>query len=72
MTIRFKVTPYGGVCRTQVKLDIVGSEILYPFQNPLKITEKSDVEVQAICSKNQSNAVSASFDGVLIDNGDAL
>jgi len=72
MTIRFKVTPYGGVSRTQVKLDIVGSEILYPFQNPLKITEKSDIEVQAICSKNQNNAVSASFDGVLIDNGDAL
>ena len=32
-----------------------------------KIPEKSDVEVRAICNKNQSNAVSASFDGIIVE-----
>jgi len=72
MTVRFLVKPFGGVFRTQVKIDVVESQIYYPFAYPIKVTEKSDVEVRAICNKNQANALSASFNGVLIDNGDAL
>jgi hypothetical protein len=72
MTVRFMVRPYGGVMRTQVKLDVVESQIYYPFAYPIKVTEKSDVEVRAICNKNQSNAISASFNGVLVVNGDTL
>jgi hypothetical protein len=72
MTVRFMVRRPGGVFRTQVKVDLVGSEILFPFTQPLKVPEKSDVEVRAICSKNQNNAISAVFEGILIKNGDAL
>lgn len=68
MTIRFMVRPFGGVFRTSVKVDITGSELFFPFTYPLKVTEKSDIEVRAICSKNQTNAVSATIDGVLVDN----
>ena len=69
MTIRFKVRPFGGSLRTAVKVDVSEAQIYYPFAFPIKVTEKSDVEVRAICNKNQSNAVSASFNGVLINNG---
>jgi len=72
MTVRFLVKPFGGVFRTQVKLDVVESQIYYPFAYPIKVTEKSDVEVRGICNKNQSNALSASFNGVLVDNGGNL
>lgn len=69
MTVRFVVRSPGGVFRTAIKIDIIGAEILFPFHYPLKITEKSDVEVQAVCSKNQNNALGATFEGILIDNG---
>ena len=67
MTIRFLIRNPGEVFRTAVKIDISESEALYPFAQPLKIPEKSDVEVRAICNKNQSNAVSASFDGIIVE-----
>lgn len=68
MTIRFMVRSFGGVLRTATKVDIIGGEIVFPFTFPLKITEKSDVEVRAICSKNQNNAVAATFEGILVKN----
>lgn len=68
MTVRFKVKSFGGVFRTATKIDIIGSEILFPFKYPLKVTEKSDIEVQAICSKNQNNAIAATFEGILVKN----
>lgn len=68
MTVRFCVREQGGVFRTATKIDLIGSSITFPFQYPLKITEKSDVEVRAICSKNQNNALSAVFQGILINN----
>lgn len=69
MTIRFMTRSFGGVFRTATKIDVTGAELLFPFAYPLKLTEKTDLEVRAICSKNQNNAVSATFEGVLIDNG---
>lgn len=68
MTIRFMTRSFGGVFRTATKIDIIGSEILFPFNYPLKLEEKTDLEVRAICSKNQNNAISATFEGVLVDN----
>jgi hypothetical protein len=59
MTVRFLVRNEGEVFRTAVKIDVAESEILYP--------EKSDVEVRAICNKNQANALSASFDGIIVE-----
>lgn len=66
LTVRFMVRNQGEVFRTATKVDIIGSEILFPFNIPLKIPEKSDVEVRAICSKNQNNAVSATFEAILV------
>src|SRR6056300_1940768 len=62
MTVRFLVRNEGEVFRTAVKVDVSESEIIYPFSQPIKIPEKSDIEVRAICNKNQANAMSASFD----------
>ena len=70
MTIRFMTRAFGGVFRTATKIDITGSKVLFPFTFPLRIAEKTDIEVRAICNKNQNNAVSATFEGVLIWNGD--
>lgn len=72
MTVRFVARSPGGVFRTATKVDIIGGEILFPFTYPLRIEEKTDLEVRAICSKNQNNAVSATFEGVLVRNGDTL
>ena len=70
MTIRFMVRPFGGVFRSTVKVDVTGAELVFPFQYPLKLEEKTDLEVRAICNKNQNNAVSATFEGVLVDNAE--
>ena len=72
MTVRFMTREFGGVFRTATKIDIVESEVLFPFTFPLRLPEKTDVEVRAICNKNQNNAVSATFEGVLVDNGESL
>ena len=72
MTVRFMIRQLGGVFRTQVKVDLIGGEIIFPFNQPLKVPEKSDIEVRAICSKNQNNAIAALFEGILIDNGSSL
>ena len=72
MTVRFMIRQLGGVFRTQVKVDLIGGEIIFPFNQPLKVPEKSDIEVRAICSKNQNNAIAAVFEGILIDNGSSL
>lgn len=68
MTVRFMVRTFGGVFRTSMKLDVVNNKIIFPFTYPLRISEKSDLEVRAICSKNQNNAVSATFEGILVKN----
>lgn len=66
MTVRFILRAPGGVFRTAVKLDLVESELIFPFVYPLRIGEKTDVEVRAVCNKAQDNALSATFDGVLV------
>lgn len=70
MTVRFMTRSFGGVFRTATKIDVVESEITFPFLYPLKLEEKTDIEVRAICNKNQNNAVSATFEGVLVDNAE--
>ena len=66
MTVRFKIRPFGGAFRTAVKIDVTGSELVFPFNYPLALPAKTDIEVRAICNKNQNNAVAATFEGVLI------
>ena len=67
MTIRFMIRPPGEVFRTAIKIDVTGSELLFPFYYPLRLPEKYDLEVRAICNKNQINAVSATFEGVIVN-----
>jgi hypothetical protein len=67
MTVRFMIRAPGGVFRTAVKVDVTGGELLFPFKYPLRLPEKYDLEVRAICNKNQNNAVSATFEGVLVN-----
>ena len=66
MTIRFMIRPPGEVFRTAVKIDVTGAELLFPFYYPLRLPEKCDLEVRAVCNKNQINAVSATFEGVIV------
>lgn len=66
MTVRFKTRSEGSVFRTAIKVDIVGGELVFPFDVPLRIPEKTDVQVTAICNKNQNNAIAATFGGYLI------
>ena len=68
MTVRFAVRNYGSVFRTAFKFDLIGQDLQFDFEYPLVVSEKSDIEVRAICSKNQNNAMAASFQAVLIDN----
>ena len=42
----------------------------FDWEIPLAIPEKSDIEARAICSKAQTNAVAASFEGILIRNAE--
>lgn len=66
MTVRFKLRSEGSVFRTAVKVDVIGGELVFPFEYPLRVPEKTDVQVTAVCSKNQNNALAATFGGVLI------
>lgn len=66
MTVRFKIRSEGSVFRTAIKVDIIGGELVFPFEYPLRVPEKTDIQVTAICSKNQNNAVSATFEGILV------
>jgi hypothetical protein len=68
MTVRFVVRNYGSVFRTAFKFDLIGQDLQFDFEYPLVVPEKSDIEVRAICSKNQNNAMASSFQAVLIDN----
>ena len=68
MTVRFAVRSQGSVFRTAYKFDLIGSDLQFDFEYPLEVPEKSDIEVRAICSKNQNNAIAASFQAILIDN----
>lgn len=72
MTVRLELRSQGSVFRTAVKVDIIGGEILFPFKQPLKVPEKTDIMVTAICSKNQNNAIAATFEGILVTEGGSL
>ena len=72
ITVRLKTRSPGSVFRTATKIDIIGGEILFPFNQPLKVAEKTDIQVTAICNKNQNNAIAAIIEGILITEGGSL
>jgi hypothetical protein len=69
LTIRFVQRLFGKVFRTAMKLDLISGREDFNFSYPQAFPEKTDLEVRGVCSKNQANAVSATFQGVLVDNG---
>ena len=44
-----------------------GGQYIYPFSIPIKITEKSDIDVRAAVRSNNAR-ITAAFDIVLLDN----
>lgn len=69
---RFSARPLGGVFRTQAKVTLADGFIDFDWEFPLRIPEKTDIEARAQGSGNDSHQVAASFEGVLIRNGDEL
>lgn len=70
VTGRLIARQFGGVFRTQAKVDIANNLINYPFELPLELPEKTDIEVRAV-SSGTNNAVAATFTIVYIKNTSA-
>ena len=68
------IRPFGEVFQSKdVKSLTTGMHVEERFSLPVKVTEKSDIEVRAISSSNSvSFDISASFEIVYIKNGEAL
>jgi len=52
--------------QTAATVNLNNKFIDFWFDFPLALPEKTDLETRAICSKQQINAVSTSFEGLLI------
>jgi hypothetical protein len=57
---------YGLPFQTAATVNLNNKFIDFWFDFPLALPEKTDLETRAICSKSQINAVSTSFEGLLI------
>ena len=68
------IRPYGEVFQSKdVKSLTTGMHVEERFSLPVKVTEKSDIEVRAISSSNSvSFDISSAFEIVYIRNGDSL
>lgn len=60
------VRPFGGAFRAQSTVSLYSGDAQTVFDTPLRITEKSDIEVRVI--GNTNNTLSADFDMILVDN----
>jgi hypothetical protein len=56
----------GLLFQTGAKVALNNNFIHFPFEYPLLLPAGSDIETRAICSKAQANAVSTSFQGLLV------
>lgn len=62
------VKPFGqSVFTIGHTFEVTGSEYFYKFATPIKITEKSDIDVRATVRSNNAR-ITAAFDIILIDN----
>jgi hypothetical protein len=68
------VRPYGEVFQSKdVKSLTTGMHVEETFSVPVKVAEKSDIEVRAISSSGSvSFDISAAFELIYIENGDVL
>jgi hypothetical protein len=71
ITARLMYRLHGLLFSTAAKVALNNKFIDFVFDNAIALPEKTDLETRAICSKQQQNAVSTSFQGVLIEEGTA-
>lgn len=69
MTGRLIFRLFGLPFQTAAVVNLNNKFIDFWFDYPLALPEKTDIEARAFCSKQQPNAVSASFEGLLIAEG---
>lgn len=67
ITGRLIVRPFGGVFRTSFKVTLPSLYIDFPFEIPVAISEKSDIEARAVSSGSNS-VVSGTFTLIYIKN----
>lgn len=53
---------------TAAKVTLNNKFIDFVFDNAIALPEKTDLETRAVCSKQQQNAVSTSFQGILVSD----
>lgn len=66
ITGKFKYRMHGSVFHTAAVVTLNNNYIHYQWQYPLALPEKTDIAATAICSKNQINGISVSFEGLLV------
>lgn len=66
MTARLIYRLFGLPFQTAAVVNLNNKFIDFWFDYPIALPEKSDIETRAICSKSQANAMSSSFEGLLI------
>lgn len=69
ITSRLMYRLNGLLFQTAAKVTLNNKFIDFVFDNAIALPEKSDLETRAICSKQQTNAVSTSFQGILVKDG---
>jgi len=69
ITARLMYRLQGLLFSTAAKVTLNNKFIDFVFDNAIALPEKTDLETRAICSKQQTNAVSTSFQGILVDEG---
>ena len=69
LQVRFLQRDFGtNVFREQTRIVLQSNTYIFKFEYPLRIPEKTDLEVRAISVGSNNNPVSATWQGVLIKN----
>ena len=69
MNVRFIARDFGSnVFRDQVKIVMQSNTYIDKFQYPQKYAEKTDIEARALSVGSSNNPISATWQGVLVDN----
>jgi hypothetical protein len=72
INVRLMERPFGEVFHTVTIVNALNSYLEFNWDYPIVIPEKSDIECQVRCLKNQTNSATTSLEGVLIKNGGPL
>jgi hypothetical protein len=65
---KFMVRPFGGVFRNAADVTANSNVIQYDFEIPLAVPEKADIEARVIALSGTNFYITASFEGVYIEN----